>query len=61
MIKKTILKGKNLFIDNDLTKKERDIQNNIMDLTSAERRKGTRVKVGYRKVQINDQFYVWKD
>lgn len=26
-----------------------------------EKRKGTRVKVGYRKVQINDQFYVWKD
>lgn len=45
-IKKNKLKEKNLFIDNDLTKKKKDIQNSILELTIAERRAGVKVKAG---------------
>lgn len=61
MNKKNKLKGKKLFIDNDLTKKERDIQKNIQEQGKTERENGARVKIGYKKMQINDKYFVWKD
>lgn len=61
MIKKKNLKGKKLYIDNDLTKKERDIQQNIVDLAKVEKAEGAQVKIGYRKLQIDDKIFVWKE
>ena len=61
MLKKSTLKDKRLFIDNDLTKKEREIQKNIKDIAKAEREQGAKVKVGYRKVKINDKTFIWKE
>ena len=61
MLKKGTLKEKKLFIDNDLTKKEREIQKNIKDIAKAEREQGAKVKVGYRKVKINDKTFIWKE
>ena len=61
MLKKNTLKDKRLFIDNDLTKKEREIQKNIKDIAKAEREQGAKVKIGYRKVKINDKTFIWKE
>ena len=61
MLKKNTLKDKRLFIDNDLTKKEREIQKNIKDIVKAEREQGAKVKIGYRKVKINDKTFIWKE
>ena len=61
MLKKSTLKDKRLFIDNDLTKKEREIQRDIKDIAKTEREQGAKVKVGYRKVKINDKTFIWKE
>lgn len=44
------MKGKNLFIDNDLTWKERQVQKEIRMTAEAEREKGTKVRISYRKL-----------
>ena len=55
------MKDKRLFIDNDLTKKKREIQKNIKDIAKAERGQGAKVKVSYRNVKINDKTFIWKE
>lgn len=60
MIKKKNLKGKNIFIENHLTWKKRQMQKEIRMMAEAEKEKGAKVKIGYRKLQINDRQFVWK-
>lgn len=54
------MKGKNLFIDNDLTWKERQVQKEIRMAAEAEREKGTKVRISYRKLQVNEKQFVRK-
>ena len=61
MIKKGKLKGKKIYIDNDLTKNERETQKAILGIAKAEREQGAHVKIGYRKVKINDRIFKWKE
>lgn len=58
---KNKLKGENIFIDNDLTAKERQIQKEIRDLGKIEAAKGNRVKIGYKKIFINGSKHEWND
>lgn len=60
MIKKQNLKRKNIFIENGLTWKKRQMQKEIRMMAEAEKEKGAKVKIGYRKLQINDRQFVWK-
>lgn len=61
MIKKKNLKGKNIFIDNDLIWKERQVQKEIRMIAEEEKGKGVKVKIGYRKLQINEKKFIWKE
>lgn len=61
MMKKNKLKGKRLFIDNDLTKKERDIQREIAQVARAEKEQGAQVKIGYKKLRVNEKIFKWKE
>jgi hypothetical protein len=46
-------KGERMYIDDDLTNEERKTQKILREVTREERRK--RVKIGYRKIQINGE------
>jgi hypothetical protein len=53
------IENKKTFITNDLTKKERDIQGWILEAANAEKEKGNKVKVGYKKLTINEKIWTW--
>lgn len=55
------LKGSQIYIDNDLTAKERAIQMEIRKIAKDRINKGCRVKVGYRKITIEGEEYGWDD
>jgi len=46
-----------IFIDDDLTKKEREIQDHIREKAKEVKRKGNRAKIGYAKIWVNDKCY----
>ena len=56
MKNKKKLIGKECFIENDLTKEERQVQSAIRRRAKEEREKGHTVKIGYRKIQINGKW-----
>ncbi|CAH1384569.1 unnamed protein product, partial [Tenebrio molitor] len=43
----------------DLTKKERDIQGWIREEANAEKEKGNKVRIGYKKLTINEKIWTW--
>ena len=53
------LKGKWIYIDDDLTKEERETQSEIRKQAREERDKGKTVKVGYKKLIINGTLFKW--
>lgn len=55
------LKGSNIFVDDDLTPKEQEIQRNIRDIAKREEQKGQKVRVGYKKLEINGQWLKWNE
>jgi hypothetical protein len=52
-------KGEKMNIDDDLTKEERETQKKLRELAREERDRGKRVKIGYRKIQINGDWFRW--
>jgi hypothetical protein len=42
-----------------LTKEERETQKKLRELAREERDRGKRVKIGYRKIQINGDWFRW--
>ncbi|XP_024882915.1 uncharacterized protein PF11_0207-like [Temnothorax curvispinosus] len=61
MKRKRKLFGGNIFINHDLTKEERDVQRLLRERSRKERVKGKKVKVGYRKMYIENEMYVWNE
>lgn len=59
MMRKKMLHGTRIYIDDDYTKKEREIQKRIQDKAREIRKEGERVKIGYKKVWIGDKMWVW--
>jgi hypothetical protein len=56
------LKGQDIYIDDDLTKSEREIKKTLRKKGREEREKGNNeVKVGYQKIFINGNRIYWKD
>lgn len=51
------LRGSNIFIDWDLTRAEREVQNKIVSMAREERSKGKEVKIGFQKIRVNG---IWK-
>jgi hypothetical protein len=61
MLNKSKLKEKKderMYIDDDLTKEERETQKK---LAREESDRGKRVKIGYRKIQINGEWFRWDE
>jgi hypothetical protein len=58
-------KGERMCIDDDLTNKERKTQRKLREVTRKERDRRKRVKIGYRKIQINGEwficFFIWDE
>ncbi|XP_071571574.1 uncharacterized protein [Temnothorax nylanderi] len=61
LAKKSKLKGKKLYIDNDLTKKERDVQKEIVGIAKMKKERGEQVKIGYKKLMVNERTFIWKE
>lgn len=61
MLKKRNLKDIKLYIENDLTVKEREVQRDIAEVARAERAEGRKVKIGYRKIKIDNKVFRWDD
>ncbi|KAJ3644273.1 hypothetical protein Zmor_026939 [Zophobas morio] len=54
------LKDKNLYIDSEMTKKERKIQKELSEIARDERKnKGSMVKIGFQKIAINNVMMKW--
>lgn len=62
MSKKKNLKT-GIWIEDDLTKEEREIQKQLREKAKEERTKGKKVKVGkgYMKIFIEDYVYIWNE
>lgn len=58
---KNRLKGKRIYIDDDLTRNEREIQKQIRSIAKEEILKGKKVKVGYRKITIEGECFIWDE
>lgn len=50
-----------IFIDHDMTKEERELQRRLKERARKEREGGKKVKVGYRKMYIASELYVWNE
>lgn len=49
-----------MFIDDDLTKKEREIQKKIRETADKERKKGNKTRMGYQKLEVNGVWMKWQ-
>lgn len=61
MNNKSKLKGEDLYISNDRTIGERDIQRQLYKMADEERNLGKEVKVGFKKITVNGISSIWKD
>jgi hypothetical protein len=48
-----------MFKDEDLTNEERKTQKKLREVTREQRERGKSVKMGYRKIQINGERFIW--
>jgi hypothetical protein len=54
-------KGERMYIDDDLTNEERKTQKKLRGVAREERDRGKRVKIVYRKIQINREWFIWDE
>lgn len=57
MRNKSKLRGSGIFVDDDLTKEEREMQKSIREWSEQERRKGKKVKGAYGRAFVNGEGY----
>lgn len=58
---KTKLKGGNIYLDDDLTRNEREMQRKIREWAKRMRVGGKRVNVGYGRGFVDEKEYVWNE
>lgn len=61
MRKKGMLKGMNLWIEDDLTDREREIQKWLGMIVEEERSRGLEAQLGYQKLKIEGNWYEWRE
>lgn len=61
MKSKNKLQGEECYIEDDMTKKDREIQGALRRRAKMEREKGNTAKVGFHKIQINGQWEQWSE
>lgn len=55
------IRDQKIYINDDLTKNEREIQKKIVNAAKEEKRKGKKVKIGLQRLIIEDKKYKWND
>jgi hypothetical protein len=50
-----------IHVDDDLTNEERKTQKELKEVAREEIDKGKSVKIGYRKIQINGEWFIWDE
>ena len=55
------LRGSQIFISQDRTLAEREIQRKIAKIAKDEEQDGNQVKIGFKKLMINERHYIWKE
>lgn len=61
MINKKNLAGTAISINHDMTFEEREVQRKIINIAKERREQGATVKVGYRKLWIDDKLLTWRE
>lgn len=61
MSNKKRLKGKSIYIENDLTWEERKVQEKMSRWAKEEREKGKVVKIGFARVMVNGKWRRWEE
>lgn len=61
MLHKNKLKGERIFIDNDLSWKERKTQEEMNRWTKVQRGKGKKIKVGLGRVKVKGIWRYWEE
>lgn len=61
MVKRKELKKRGIWIDNDLTWRERKMRWKLGEIASEERRKGRKVWIGYGKLEIEGERWEWEE
>ncbi|KAF5295292.1 hypothetical protein FQA39_LY13157 [Lamprigera yunnana] len=56
---KTIYRDAMVYINNDMTRQERDIVKKIRERAENEKKQGKKVKSGYQKLYIDKQVWKW--
>lgn len=59
--RKWILRGINLRIADDYTRREKEVQGWLGMAVEEERKRRHRTKVGYLKVRVDDEWYEWNE
>ncbi|XP_031782863.1 protein bfr2-like [Nasonia vitripennis] len=61
MKKRGMLKGMNVWIEDDLTEREKEIQNWLKMIAEEERGRGLETQIGYQKIKVNGCWYEWSE
>lgn len=56
---KAKLRGSDIFIEEDMTRTEREIQRRVVAAAREERKKGKVVKIGFHKISVDGKWYNW--
>ena len=59
MRSKSKIRNTKVYIDNDLTRTERDIQKEIVSIARKENSKGNKTNIGYQRLYINGKLFKW--
>lgn len=63
MVNKKILGTEDIYIENDKTRKEREVQRSIVEIAKREKEKDKEamIKIGHWKMTINGEVYKWNE
>jgi hypothetical protein len=61
MKNKSKLRGEKIYIDGELTRREREIQKKIVEVAKDKIKNGDKAKVGYKKLILNGKVYIWDE
>jgi len=57
--KKNLMRG--IYIDNDLTRAEREMQEKLKEKAKEEKEKGKKVRISYGKIAVNGVWLRWNE
>ena len=61
MKNKKYLKGIDIWLDDDYTEREKEIQGWLEEVAEEEKKYGIETRVGYQKIKVKEQWYVWDE